>query len=123
MFKWLHHLLNPHCPDCREERQQEMICDSCETLKYEIERLRAENERLLTNILQKPEPVIERTVAPEPQALPPRINAWAIRKRLLEEEDKEKAKLLRRAPQVSESTQKLEDELLNAEQVRESEGK
>jgi hypothetical protein len=134
MLKWLHHLLNPHCPDCLAEklRQQEefkreqaedKICDSCETLKYEVERLRADNDKLLARLLEKPEPVIERTVAPEPMAVPPRATLWAVRRQMLEAEDREKAKLLKNTPVASDATQRLEDELLNAEKVREAEGK
>ena len=119
MIKWFHHLLNPHCPHCLIEREQSEHCKACDILQYEVERLRAENERLLARILHIPEPTIERTVAPELVSIRPRATTWAVRKQMLEAEDREKARILSKAP-VAKETQDLEDELLNAEVKREA---
>lgn len=115
MFKWIHHLLNPHCPDCLSEH----ICKSCEILQYEVERLRADNDKLLSRILQVPEKETERVIAPH-MVTRPRPNTWALRKHMLESEDRERAKLIRQAP-VAQSTDDLEKELGVAELARESE--
>jgi len=118
MLNWLHHLINPHCPHCIEER----VCKACEILQYEVERLRADNQKLLDRVLNVPSVPPERDEAPEPKAIRPRATTWAIRKQMLEAEDREKLKLLSKAP-VAQSTDDLEKELLNAEISRESEGK
>lgn len=118
MFQWIHHLLNPHCLECLAQREAEKICKSCEILQYEVERLRSENERLLSRILEKPEVTIERTVAPEPIAAPPRRVPWAIRRQMLEAEDREKARVMANAPQPQ-STEELEKELDIATAARE----
>lgn len=131
MLKWLHHLLNPHCPDCladklrREEKQEtKEVCKSCEVLQYEVERLRADNDKLLTRILAVPDPVQERLIAPEPTSkLPPRVNTWAVRRQLLEQESRERARVLKQAPQpTTTSTEQLEQELDIAATQREAEG-
>ena len=120
MIKWLHHLLNPHCPHCMEEKEAEKVCDSCETLKFQIEKLRADNDKLLSRILEKPEIVQERLVAPEPTTqLRPRQVPWIVRRQMLEAEDRKKAQLLAQAP-TPQTTDELEKELDIASEERES---
>ena len=119
MIKWFHHLLNPHCEHCLAERELDEHCKACDILQYEVERLRAENERLLARILHIPEPTPERSIAPELVSSRPRASTWAMRKQILEAEDREKAKLMSKVP-VAKETQDLEDELLNAEVKREA---
>lgn len=88
--KWLHHLFNPHCPDCIP------VCESCNTLKMELARANIEKERLLQAILdlQKP-PVVN-----VPISEPPKIDTkntplpWRVRQQLLETEDRERARLI-----------------------------
>jgi hypothetical protein len=115
MIKWLHHLFNPHCPHCFEER----ICQSCETLKTVNAQLRIDNDRLLNKLLEpKSEfPVVNERSESEP--IKPRFVPWGVRKQMLEAEDRERAKLLREAPKP-EPIEELEKELINAEQVREA---
>lgn len=116
MIKWLHHLLNPHCPDCKEEKNAEY-----ETLKYEIERLRADNDRLLNRILN-PETKVEIRQEP-PMITRPRNIPWALRRQALEAEDREKARILAQAPKPDNSVADLEAELGVVEKERESNGK
>lgn len=114
MIKWLHHLFNPHCPDCRDER----ICTSCETLKLINAQLRLDNERLLNKLLE-PQIIneVKRNELNEPETFKPRFIPWNVRKQMLETEDRERARLMREAPIPTED---LEKELLNAEQTREA---
>lgn len=111
MFKWIHHLLNPHCPDCKAEKKEKEFCKTCEALSYEIERLRSENERLLARVLEKPEKVVDRTVAPEPMAPLPRRVPWRVRQQMLEAEDRQKARILATAPKPDASIEELEQEM------------
>lgn len=120
MLKWFHHLFNPHCAECRLERAESTICNSCENLKYEVNRLTNENARLLERILERPEVIPERTEAPILTAPLPRANTWQVRKAMLEAEDREKAKLLKNAPI---STESLEKDLLDATHSREKESR
>lgn len=50
-MKWFHKLLNPHCPECRVERNESKYCVGCDTLQVENDRLRDENRRLLDRLL------------------------------------------------------------------------
>jgi hypothetical protein len=120
-MNWLHRLLNPHCEHCLKELELNQHCKTCDVLQYEVERLRAENERLLSRVLHIPEREPERLVAPEPQALRPGAMTWAVRRQMLEAEDREKAKLINKAPQPDDTINKLEEELLNASTAREKE--
>ncbi len=121
MANWFHRFLNPHCPDCKEEIERELMCESCETLKTENSRLMAENSRLLERILEKPEKIEERTVAPVPQSIPPRTVPWAVRRQMLEAEDREKARLMTKAakPDVT-TTEEMEKVMHEVEVEREA---
>lgn len=118
MIKFFHHLLNPHCPECALERQEARVCESCETLRLEIERLRIENARLLDRILEKPkeEP---RTDTSDLKPILPRNMPWNVRKQILENESREQAKIMReQAKSPAISTEDLEKELGIAEEAR-----
>jgi hypothetical protein len=88
MTNFFHRLFNPHCPDCRADA----ICESCETLRIEIARLRDENTKLLDRILEKPTSPVAQEVAP--MKVPPRNVPWNVRRQMLEAEDRERAKLM-----------------------------
>jgi hypothetical protein len=120
MANWFHRFLNPHCPDCALERQDNRICQSCETLKTEVARLTADNERLLNNIIEKN--TISKTSGETPVMLkPPSSIPWNLKRQILEREDRERAKLMKEAPKASETRiEDLEQELGIAEQERES---
>ncbi len=107
MANFIHRFLNPHCQDCRSEKEDSEVCNSCEILSVEIERLRAENKYLLEHILQKPEepkPVDISDLKPITSKHIP----WNVRRQALEAEDREKARLMK---QQSDSIDELEKEL------------
>ena len=75
-------------------------CETCDTLRIQVEQLRLDNKTLLDRLLEKPE-----SVAPaSPEEYRPiktsaaRHVSWAVRRQMLEAEDREKAKLLKNAP-------------------------
>ncbi len=78
-----------------ETKQVETVCQSCETLKQQLEFSNYEKTQLLNKLLKEPEapPVTE-----APQVTRPRMVPWNVRRQMLEREDREKAKLLRNAP-------------------------
>ena len=121
MATWFHRFLHPHCPHCKEEREDAKICLSCETLRQEVERLIYENQTLLNRVLQT------NTVPEEPKIAPPMMTKpkgmpWAVRRQMLEAEDRRKAQLLRDAPKPQD-VEELEKELDVATAEREAHDK
>lgn len=102
MFNWLHHILEPHCPDCKEEKQENKVCYSCETLKSLLDTANYEKTQLLNALLaaRNPTPLAKEEVV-IPQAIPPRNLHWNARRQLLEAEDRKKAALLREKEEES----------------------
>lgn len=114
MFKFIHHLLNPHCEHCSAEKKEQLelqrlarlevkeevrensICASCETLQRQLEIANHEKAQLLARLLEKPE--VPTTQEPPRTVTPPRTVPWAVRRQMLESEDRKKAELLRNAP-------------------------
>lgn len=99
---------------------EEKVCQSCETLRQQLEFSNYEKTQLLNKLLKEPEPIKE-VVAP--QITRPRSMPWNVRRQLLEQEDRVKAQRMKDAPKpdvVKESTEDLEKDLQIAEQDRES---
>jgi hypothetical protein len=113
---WIHRLFNPHCPSCHDE----MICESCETLKMQLEIVNHEKQKLLDKLLAPP--VMETVAQPVREITAPVNIPWAVRRQILEREDREKAKLIREAP-VPITTEELEKELDVATSAREIKSK
>ena len=103
-----HEFFNPHCEHCKDERNESHVCQSCEILKSQLEKLTFENSKLLDRLLEKPTPEPARESANP--IMPQRNIPWAIKRQLLEIEDREKAKLLREVPKPT-PTEELEKEL------------
>ncbi len=88
MFKqWIHHLFDPHCPDCNRG------CESCETLKQQLEIANEEKERLLSLFIskQQPVPTVHDNVE-EPARVSGHVS-WRVRQSLLEAQSREEARL------------------------------
>src|SRR5881396_624639 len=98
MIKFIHHFLSPHCPECQ-------ICQSCETLRKQLEITNHNNELLMNRLLPKEESVNKEPV----EITRPKTLSWAVRKQMLEREDRERAKLMREASKPS--VESLEKEL------------
>jgi len=110
MIKFFHHLFNPHCPECKEEK----VCISCESLKTENAHLLRQNEFLLSKLFTTP--VVEERVEIPPQPLRKARLPFSVLAQKLEREDKAVADNNRRIRQEeldnrAESIKKLEDEL------------
>lgn len=116
MIKWLHHLFNPHCPDCRIEQIEKSHCVSCDTLKMEIEQLRHHNDRLLEMIIDKPKPIEATLDIQELKPLQPRHIPLSVRRERFEAEDRRIAQRLRdEAPKPDAIDKKKELQDLNKE--------
>lgn len=121
MFHWIHHLFNPHCTQCEELRLDSHICKGCEILRHQLEIANLQIDKLVNKITEKPEPVI---INNQPPVLTmPKTIPWAVRKQMLEAEDRAKAQSMRNAAlpdsQKTDVTE-LEKELNLATTVRES---
>lgn len=123
MFNWYKELLNIRY-EFRERTEtlyrESKSCKSCEILKHQLEVVYYEKKRLLDTILDKPAPESVR----EPMiSLPSKNIPWAVKRQMLESEDREKAKLLREAPKVNQTpltTEELERDLDIASAEREA---
>lgn len=116
MIKWLHHLLQPHCEHCIELAREARVCNSCESLKLYIARLELEKDRLLNEVLHKPEPIaaVEET---ELKPILPRYVPFRVRQQELEANDRKKAQLEKQHAETRAAivvpTNDLENELLS----------
>jgi len=103
MINWLHKLLNPHCPQCKEDSEDNKVCQSCETLKMQLAIANAEKKQMLEALLEKPKDIIEvqkpKTDDKEPL---PRAMSWNVRRQLMEAEDRKSAELMRKQREESE---------------------
>lgn len=100
MLNWIHHLLEPHCPVCVMENESKRICQSCETLKSQLEIVNFDKKILLERIIELTRPVVPTIEAREPidrDEIRPRTIPWEVRKNMLEAEDRKKAQVIRAA--------------------------
>lgn len=121
MIKFFHHLLNPHCEHCREERETEIArskkeseCPSCNILVIELEKAQKEKAQLLAQLFHKETEV---TTEPSPIRVPlnpgTHRNFNSIRTKL-EADARRRAEELKKQKQdevASVSIKSLEEEL------------
>lgn len=103
MIKWLHHLFNPHCAECRAEHE----CQNCNTLRQLLEVEKREKKELLEKLF----PIEQKPVEPTETHKPLRSIAipWRVKQQMLEQEDANRARVLKQL----EEDQKLIDKELN----------
>lgn len=115
--------------DIRQAHKVEKVCESCETLRSQLATANHEKEILLARIMEKPEKEPERTTAPPMQhPLRPRAMPWGVKRQMLEQEDREKARAMREAPKpdtitpevTKEEIAEFEKEVKDAERLRET---
>jgi translation initiation factor 2B subunit (eIF-2B alpha/beta/delta family) len=98
--------------DITREVKEVEVCQSCETLREQLSLERQTNSKLMDRLLEKPEKVVD---APPQMVTRPTLGRhapWRVRQQLLQTEDKERAKLLRDAPQpATTDVAELEKEL------------
>lgn len=75
------------------KRENNRENDLIETLKHEIEMLRLERDRLLNHALRTNEQEVQPKEVTEFQPIPPRNIPWAVRRQMLEREDRQAALL------------------------------
>ncbi len=117
MFTWIRELLEIRYEFKSRKAGLHKVCQSCETLKQQLEIANYEKRALLDRLLKEPE---KETIKEKRVTTIPRTVHWNIRRQMLEQEDREKAKLMREAPKPQ-ATDDLEKELNIASANRESE--
>jgi hypothetical protein len=101
MFKWIHHLLNPHCEHCTTEKENAKQCASCDTLRSQLASKTHECEVLLDRLLNPKVPETSNTGPVEvTRPNPTRNTTWGVRRQMLEEQDRKAAQLMKQAPQA-----------------------
>lgn len=96
MFKWIHHILEPHCPDCKAEREESKVCKSCESLLHQLEMANYDKIKLIETISKMAHP--EQTTAPAPvryDPIKPHSIPWKVKQQQLEAEDRKTFQLLK----------------------------
>jgi len=99
MIQFFHKLLNPHCEHCTEQRREERRCESCDTLRSQLELANHDKKKLLELIERMNNPSIPEPVEPLTD-IKPIIGGnahWPTLKRTLEAEDRKEAELLKKA--------------------------
>jgi uncharacterized Zn finger protein (UPF0148 family) len=119
MIHWLHHLFNPHCPDCMVVAVENKVCNSCETLKVQLAIANDEKRQLLNTILSSVTPTREPVTALNYEKLAPKATTWNVRRQMLEAEDRERAKILSQQKKtVGEQIDELEKEVGLEQEVK-----
>jgi hypothetical protein len=106
MIKWLHHLFNPHCPECKEEK--ELHCKSCEVLQIQLERTQSQLNQILQMMIQ---PRVTETV-PVEEIQPIRQSRYvpfSVKKQMLEAESRKQAELMKEKIKEVEESVGLKD--------------
>lgn len=111
MIKFFHELFNPHCAHCLDIARENRICSTCEYLKMEVAQLRQQNQELIEKLTNKPTRTENKTEATQEfkPINPGLVRSWAVKRQLLENEDRATAKALQ---ENKISTDKLEDKVL-----------
>ena len=94
MIAWLHHLFDPHCPQCKDEEEDARQCKSCDILKEQLYIANEDKRRLLDLIVEKNK-VQESLPLSDKQPIKSNYTPWKVKQQMLEAEDREKARILR----------------------------
>lgn len=116
MINFIHRLFNPHCPFCAEqdrlEREQQLedkVCQSCETLKMQLEAANYEKTLLIKALTDKPESETKIDTS-ELKPIKPRVIPWHVRRQMLEKDDRAKALSMKNAAKPDSPEPKIETE-------------
>lgn len=119
MFKWLHHLLNPHCSHCMELEREKSVCYSCETLRTQLTEANYEKKQLLMRVLNQGNVInaVPSVEEDEPlKQIPAKHLPWPAMRARLEEQDRLKALELDKEKKIraelDKENERLEKEVL-----------
>lgn len=91
--------------------QEKEVNETVEVLKQQLAYTQQQNQYLLNKLLEKPNE-LNSTEESEPEPLVPKFIPWTVKRQLLEEEDRAKAKVIREAKaKIDKDIKDLETEL------------
>lgn len=117
---WFHHLFNPHCPQCAIEYR----CESCETLRHQIDVMNEQNRQLTLALVEMSKPtIVNEAAGPSPTDIKlPRRPHWRVKQAELEQASRDRAMALRNAAKPDKEDEvtvsSLEAELESVEKAR-----
>lgn len=94
--KFFHEFLHPHCDECLAEKIETVNCDSCDTLRSQLELANHEKNEILNRLLNKEAP-LDSDRPHVSHIEKPRPRPWPVVKREMEKADRIKADALRNA--------------------------
>lgn len=120
MFKFIHHILQPHCSECKEEREEIRLCKSCETLHQALDQANYEKKELMNLFIEKQRVPGFREHQEDLKPIKPLHTPWRVRQQTLEAEDRVKARLMKQSADANISVEELEKEIGIVEEEREN---
>lgn len=105
--RFFHELAHPHCSHCIEDK----TCNSCETLKRQLELANEDKAKLLELILERNKVSETPIIQTEHKPIKPAFVPWNVRRAALEAEDREKARILRDREPEQREIEKLERDI------------
>lgn len=114
----LHHLFNPHCAHCeslllqereleREHDLERRVCQSCETLKSQLEF----QNQLIRELTRIEEPTPQETVSRPHQPIRRTFTPWRVKRAELEQADRKQNEALLAAKHREITADNLDEEL------------
>lgn len=98
MFGWLRELLELKA-EFRERKYElenrSITCESCESLKAQLERANYEREQLINNLIKPPAPMAPPQLVPVSQPRPSRFMPNKVRMQMIADEDRQRARILK----------------------------
>ena len=99
-MSWLHRLFSPE------------FCETCEVLKQQLSLSQQREERLLNRLLNPISLPDASDLIKDPELITPKHIPWSVKRQMLEEEDRAKARVIReQSSKIQEDIKDLETEL------------
>lgn len=114
MSNFFHRLFNPHCPHCIEEAERNKKCDTCDVLRIQLELANMQNQQLLDRLTARPVEV--QSGPPVPISRPKHVS-WSVRRQMLEQADREKARAMTGAAKPDDEVETLTVQPKNLEEL------
>lgn len=94
--KFFHEFLHPHCESCEVEKVETLSCDSCDTLRSQLELANHEKNEILNRLLNREVPLDSERLHVN-HVEKPKPRPWPVIRRKMEQADRIKAAALKNA--------------------------
>lgn len=101
-MNWLHRFLHPHCEHCESERIAAEQCETCAVLTSQLMAVNEERRELQEALIEalRPKPIVSTHSETPFQPIPLGNMTWTRRREILEEQERQKAKIQREAKNI-----------------------